>query len=65
MDDVLHLKFHQHDDLRTVLLNTYPADLIYDEPRDLLWGCGGGVGMNELGNSLSRVRERLRIEGRT
>jgi predicted NAD-dependent protein-ADP-ribosyltransferase YbiA (DUF1768 family) len=67
MDDALYLKFHQHDNLRTLLLNTYPADLFYDEPRDLFWGGGGdvGVGMNELGRSLMRVRERVRIEGRT
>lgn len=63
MDDVLYLKFLQHGDLRTLLLNTYPADLVYVELRDPFWGDGAGVGMNELGKSLMRVRERLRIEG--
>ncbi|KAF8464201.1 DUF1768-domain-containing protein [Russula ochroleuca] len=62
MDDVLYLKFLQHDDLRTLLLNTYPADLVYVETGDPFWGDGAGAGMNELGKSLMRVRERLRNE---
>jgi hypothetical protein len=41
----------------------YPPDLVYLEPRDPLWGGdGAGVGKNELGKSLMRVRERLRGE---
>ena len=63
MDEVLYLKFLQHGDLRTLLLNTYPAELMYVESEDLFWGDGAGAGMNELGKSLMRVRERLRIEG--
>ena len=62
MDDVLYLKFWQHDDVRTLLLNTYPADLVYVESGDLFWGDGAGVGLNELGKSLVRVRDRLRKE---
>ena len=63
MDEVLYLKFLQHGDLRALLLNTYPAELVYVESEDLFWGDGAGAGMNELGKSLMRVRERLRIEG--
>ena len=64
MDDVMYLKFRQHDDLRTLLLDTYPSRLVYTELGDLFWGGdGGGTGMNELGKSLMRVRERLGIEG--
>jgi predicted NAD-dependent protein-ADP-ribosyltransferase YbiA (DUF1768 family) len=63
MDDVLYLKFRQHDDLRTLLLNTHPAGLVYIESGDLFWGGdSAGGGMNELGKSLMRVRERLRRE---
>jgi predicted NAD-dependent protein-ADP-ribosyltransferase YbiA (DUF1768 family) len=63
MDGVLHLKFRQHGDLRRQLLSTYPAELVYVEPRDPLWGGDGAVsGMNEMGQSLMRVRERLRRE---
>ncbi|KAI9462054.1 DUF1768-domain-containing protein [Russula earlei] len=63
MDDVLYLKFRQHGDLRTLLLNTFPSELVYVESGDPFWGDGAGVGMNELGKSLMRVRERLRLEG--
>ena len=64
MDDVSYLKFCQHDDLRTQLLNTYPAELVYVESGDPFWGGDGADGgMNELGKSLMRVRERLRSEG--
>jgi predicted NAD-dependent protein-ADP-ribosyltransferase YbiA (DUF1768 family) len=63
MDEVLYLKFRQHSDLRTLLFNTYPSKLVYVEPCDPFWGDGGGAGANELGKSLVRVRERLRMEG--
>jgi predicted NAD-dependent protein-ADP-ribosyltransferase YbiA (DUF1768 family) len=63
MDEVLHLKFSQHSHLRAVLLNTYPAELVYVEPKDLFWGVGPRAGLNELGRSLERVRELLRVEG--
>jgi predicted NAD-dependent protein-ADP-ribosyltransferase YbiA (DUF1768 family) len=63
MDEVLYLKFRQHGELRTLLLNTLPADLVYVESGDPFWGDGGDNGMNELGKSLMRVRERIRIEG--
>ena len=59
MDEVLHLKFRQHGDLRTLLLGTYPAELIYVESGDVFWGDGAGAGLNELGKSLMRVRERI------
>jgi predicted NAD-dependent protein-ADP-ribosyltransferase YbiA (DUF1768 family) len=62
MDEVLYLKFRQHSELRTLLLSTYPSELMYVESGDPFWGDGAGQGLNELGNSLMRVRERLRIE---
>ena len=63
MDEVLYLKFRQHSELRTLLLNTVPADLVYVELEDPFWGDGVGNGLNELGKSLMRVRERLCVEG--
>lgn len=64
MDEALHLRFCQHSELRALLLETYPAELVYVEPGDPFWGDhdGAGSGMNELGKSLMRVRERLRTE---
>ena len=63
MERVLYLKFRQHSSLRTLLVSTYPAELVYVEPRDRFWGGdGAGAGRNELGKSLMRVCERLRME---
>jgi predicted NAD-dependent protein-ADP-ribosyltransferase YbiA (DUF1768 family) len=62
MDDVLYHKFRQHGDLRALLFSTYPAELAFVEPRDQFWGDGEGASLNELGKSLMRVRERLRVE---
>ena len=61
MDEVLYLKFQQHAELRSLLLGTHPAELIYVESSDVFWGDGAGDGMNELGNSLMRVRERFKV----
>jgi len=62
MDEALHLKFCQHSYLRTLILGTYPAELVYVESGDPFWGDGAGSGMNQLGKSLERVRDRLRTE---
>jgi predicted NAD-dependent protein-ADP-ribosyltransferase YbiA (DUF1768 family) len=62
MDNVLCLKFRQHGDLRAQLLSTHPAELVYVESADDFWGDGSGMGQNELGQSLMRVREHLRVE---
>ena len=64
MDDVLYIKFCQHSDLRTLILSTYPLELVHVESGDLFWGDGAGSGRNELGKSLVRVRERLRLDFR-
>jgi predicted NAD-dependent protein-ADP-ribosyltransferase YbiA (DUF1768 family) len=66
MEDVLYLKFKQHPDLRALLVNTGIADIIYAEANDPFWGSGPiGEGANQLGKTLVRVRERLRLEGFT
>jgi predicted NAD-dependent protein-ADP-ribosyltransferase YbiA (DUF1768 family) len=62
MDEALYRKFRQHRDLRDLLLNTYPYELIYVEPTDAYWGNGAGASLNEFGKSLVRVRGRLRGE---
>jgi predicted NAD-dependent protein-ADP-ribosyltransferase YbiA (DUF1768 family) len=62
MDKALYRKFRQHRDLRNLLLNMYPYELVYIEPTDAYWGNGAGAGRNEFGKSLVRVRDRLRSE---
>jgi len=60
MDDILHAKFIQHEDLREKLLETGNRELIEDSPDDLFWGIGrDGQGRNELGKALMRLRGRL------
>ncbi|KAL0950390.1 hypothetical protein HGRIS_010350 [Hohenbuehelia grisea] len=65
MDEVLYLKFKQHPDLRTALMGTGMAPIIYEDAADEYWGEGphGVNGANELGKALVRVRARLRAEG--
>lgn len=64
VEEVLYMKFKQHPDLRSQLMNTGTADIIYSETEDAYWGEGPfGQGANELGKSIMRVRERLRREG--
>ena len=64
MEEVLYLKFKQHPDLRSLLLNTSVAPLVYAEANDPFWGEGPtGQGTNELGKALMRVRDRLVAEG--
>lgn len=61
---MLYLKFKQHPDLRSLLMNTGLADIIYSDTGDSYWGEGPlGQGTNELGKAIMRVRERLRREG--
>ena len=64
IDDALYAKFIQHPRLRNLLLSTGNMPLLYAEPSDRFWGEGPmGNGLNHLGSSLMRVRDRLRAEG--
>ena len=64
MEEVLYLKFTQHDDLRAELVSTHPARLVWASPRDPYFGTGPtGKGQNELGRLLMQVRDRLKAEG--
>ncbi|TFK28953.1 DUF1768-domain-containing protein [Coprinopsis marcescibilis] len=65
MESVLMLKFSQHPNLRTLLLDTDKRPLIYADVLDSFWGEGpDGTGQNELGKVLTKVRARLREEMR-
>jgi len=64
VDEVLYLKFKQHEELGNMLLDTHPAELVYTVTNDPYWGQdSAGQGANELGKALVRLRDRLRIEG--
>jgi len=63
MIDVLKLKFTQHPDLRSTLLGTGTALIVYDDPSDAFWGSGPDrTGQNELGKLLVHIRDILRAE---
>ena len=61
MRTALSAKFEQHDDLRSLLLETGDAVLVEHTTNDSYWGDGGdGSGKNMLGRLLMEVRDRLR-----
>ncbi len=70
MEEVLWYKFTQHPELRTMLLKTGGAQLVYADIQDAYWGSGAQFGQagdyngsNLLGKLLEKVRDRLRQEG--
>lgn len=70
MEEVLFHKFTQHQNIRTMLLKTGNAKIVYSDPQDPYWGSGapfgsGGdyPGTNYLGALLEKVRDRLRMQG--
>lgn len=66
MEDVLYKKMQQHPDLRSLLMGTGMADIVYSDANDSFWGDAmgpAGPGQNHLGKMLVRVRENLRHHG--
>lgn len=54
-------KFRQHEDLKTLLLETKDAFIIEHTENDSYWGDGGnGKGKNRLGKTLMLVRNKLK-----
>lgn len=63
MIEVLTWKFEQYPELRTLLLGTGDADLVYGDEWDDYWGSGSkGDGDNELGKALMKIRKSIRKE---
>ncbi|KAG8945931.1 hypothetical protein FRC04_012183 [Tulasnella sp. 424] len=62
MDEIMELKFTQHNKLRRLLLDTGERYLILNAGKyDDFWGNGAdGNGRNELGKALMRIRTSLR-----
>ena len=66
MYKALLAKFSQHDDLKTILLDTGNRMLVEHTSNDRYWGDGGdGHGQNNLGKLLMHVRDVLRLQGHT
>ncbi len=60
MYKALELKFTQHADIRTVLLDTGDSVLIENTTNDHIWGCGTNkTGENRLGILLMELRRNL------
>jgi len=64
MEDVQMQKFLQYPDLAKKLLATGDAELEYNNTcGDTYWGIVDGVGENNLGKVLMKVRSRLSQQG--
>ncbi|TYC72480.1 NADAR family protein [Stappia sp. BW2] len=64
MRTALLAKFTQHNDLRTILLETKGQDLVEHTPHDHFWADGGdGSGKNMLGSLLMELRAVLAPDG--
>jgi len=63
MRTALRAKFHQHESLRGLLLDTGDALLVEHSTNDHYWGDGGdGSGKNMLGRLLMELREAMRSQ---
>lgn len=63
MESLLHSKVTQNTEVRSTLLGTKCAELIYASPLDYYWGIGrDGTGKNYLGSLLEGIRTEL-LEG--
>ena len=63
MREAVYAKFTQHEELKTILLDTGEAKLVEHTANDAYWGDGGdGKGKNRLGHLLMEIRERIRNE---
>ena len=61
MYEALRAKFTQHEELKTILLDTADAELVEHTKGDAIWADGGdGSGKNLLGKLLVKLREELR-----
>ena len=63
MRKAVRAKFTQHDELRTLLLETGDAKIVEHTENDAYWGdVGDGSGKNMLGRILMEVRDWIRSQ---
>lgn len=61
MKDLVFVKFRTHEELRNRLISTGDAELIeLNHWGDRFWGMCNGIGENNLGRILMKIREQLR-----
>lgn len=62
MYEICKAKFTQHEDLAEKLLETGDEELVEGNTwNDTYWGVCNGKGKNQLGKTLMRIREELRL----
>ncbi len=65
MRRAVYAKFSQNPTLKKLLIDTFPAKIIEDSPRDYYWGIGNSdTGKNMLGRILEEVRYILLVNSR-
>lgn len=62
MYEVCLAKFDQNETIRSLLLASGDNELVENSQKDFYWGIGDGSGRNQLGKTLMRVREVLKIK---
>jgi ribA/ribD-fused uncharacterized protein len=63
MEQLLFIKFRLNTDLRSKLLSTGDAELVFQNKiNDTFWGVCNGVGTNHLGELLMKARSSLALE---
>jgi ribA/ribD-fused uncharacterized protein len=61
MEDLIRQKFTNHPELRQKLLNTSNREIREENSwGDLFWGVSKGIGENNLGKILMKIRKELR-----
>ena len=61
MEDICRAKFTQNEELKKKLIDTGDATLIEGNTwNDTFWGVCNGVGENNLGKILMKIREELK-----
>ena len=60
MTEVVRAKFNQNPELRDLLVQTFPLELVEGNNwNDRFWGACGGKGENHLGKILMKIRAEL------
>lgn len=61
MEEILHAKTAQHEDVREILLKTGGRRIVENSPVDSFWGIGpNGNGKNVVGEIWTKIRDSLK-----